>query len=76
MILADFIKQWQRTPQGAFQIAMIHAGLGDRDRAFEWLDRSFDDLSLTYYVMLPVFDDLHADPRFERLERRLRLRDL
>jgi len=76
VMLAEFIKKWQRTSQGAFQIAVVHAGLGDRDRAFEWLDRSFDDLSLVHYVMLPVFDDLHADPRFERLERRLRLQNL
>jgi len=75
-MVAEFTKQWQSTSQGAFHIAVVHAGLGDRDRAFEWLNRSFDDFSLAYYVMLPMFDDLHADPRFERLERRLRLQDL
>jgi hypothetical protein len=36
---------------------------------------SIDDLSLSSYIMLPLFDDLHADSRFERLRRRLGLQN-
>lgn len=54
-------------------IAEVYAGLGDYDRAFVWLDRSFDDYSLRAEIMSPLFDDLRADPRFDRVRRRLGL---
>jgi len=49
--------------------------LGARDQAFEWLDRSIDDLSLSENIMLPIFADLHADPLFKRLRARLGLQN-
>jgi hypothetical protein len=55
----------------AYEVAEIYAGLGDFDRAFFWLDRSFDDHSFWPSVMGPLFDELRADPRFNRLRRRL-----
>jgi tetratricopeptide (TPR) repeat protein len=55
----------------AFDVAAIYAGLGDLNRAFFWLDRSFDDYSLDPRIMGPLFDDLRADPRFNRVRRRL-----
>jgi tetratricopeptide (TPR) repeat protein len=57
----------------AFAVAEVYAGLGDYDQAFVWLDRSFDDYSLWPAIMGPLFDDLRADPRFERVRRRLGL---
>jgi TolB-like protein/DNA-binding SARP family transcriptional activator len=74
-VLADVMNHSERTNQGAFEVAAVHAGLGNRDQAFEWLNRSIDDLSLSENIMLPLFDDLHADPRFERLRRRLGLQN-
>jgi serine/threonine-protein kinase len=72
-VLADLTDHSERTNQGAFEVAVVHVGLGNRDRAFEWLDRSMDDLSLSENIMLPLFGDLHTDPRFERLRTRLGL---
>jgi DNA-binding SARP family transcriptional activator len=57
----------------AWAITEIYVGLRDYDRAFVWLDRSIDDYSLGVVVMGPGFDDLRADPRFERVRRRLHL---
>ena len=58
-----------------FHIAMAHAGLGDIDAAFSWLERGFakraafmDGVKIT-----PAFDGLHADPRWARLLRRMGL---
>lgn len=55
--------------------AMIvaYAGLGDRDRAFEWLERAFEqrDGILYWLRAVPVFDPLRPDPRFDGLVRRL-----
>jgi tetratricopeptide (TPR) repeat protein len=72
-ILSDLTAHAQRTNQGAFEVAVVYAGLGDRDHAFEWLDRSIDDLSLSPNIMLPLFDELHSDTRFERFRRELGL---
>jgi tetratricopeptide (TPR) repeat protein len=55
----------------AYGIAEVYIGLGDYDRAFVWLDRAFDDYSLNPRIMGPLFRDFRADPRFERVRRRL-----
>lgn len=72
-VLADLTRHSQSTGQGAFEVAVVYAGIGDRDRAFEWLDRSIEDRTLSSNIMLPLFDNLHSDPRFARLRRRIGL---
>jgi tetratricopeptide (TPR) repeat protein len=75
-ILAQLIARQERTGGGAFEVAVVHAGLGDFDQAFAWLDRSVEDQSLDEQIMTPAFEDLREDPRFERLARRLGLQNL
>ena len=75
-ILADLLARQQRTGSGAFEVAVVYAGLGDLDQAFGWLDRSVEDQSLDEQIMTPAFEDLREDPRFERLARRLGLQKL
>ena len=52
-----------------FAMALVHAGLGERDKVFEWLDRAFDahDIHLMYLTVNPKWDAYRADPRFEAL---------
>ena len=54
-----------------FDIAEVYIALGDYDRAFVWVDRSFDDYSLGSGIMGPLFARFRADPRFERVRQRL-----
>jgi len=56
-------------------IALIHAGLGDRDQAFVWLEKAYEDHSflLIFLKVEPRFDTLRSDPRFTELERRVGL---
>jgi TolB-like protein/Flp pilus assembly protein TadD len=56
-------------------VALIHNGLGDRDRAFQWLDNALRERSdwLIYLNVDPRFDPLRADPRFRELQRRVGL---
>ena len=56
-------------------VAFIHAGLGERDEAFAWLDRAYDgrDFILVFLKVDPTFDRLRADPRFAELVRRVGL---
>ena len=62
---------WREGRSGAYELAVVHAGLGDVDRAFEWLERSIEDRSLRYNIMEPMFADLHRDARFAAIRRRL-----
>src|SRR2546427_6279066 len=57
-------------------VAMIYAGLGDKGKAFEWLEKSYDDPALgagQSIKMDPAFDPLRSDPRFADLLRRMNL---
>ncbi|HEY8310502.1 MAG TPA: hypothetical protein VIG47_08095, partial [Gemmatimonadaceae bacterium] len=58
----------------SFDIAEVYIALGDNDRAFVWLDRSFDDYSLGSSIMGPLFAEFRADPRFDRIRKRLGVR--
>ena len=53
----------------AYELGIIHAALGDHDQAFEWLTCGVQERSgwVAYLRIDPCLDDLHADPRFERL---------
>lgn len=72
-VLAEFMSVWKRTEDGAFLIAVVYAGLGDRDRTIEWLNRSVDDASLSPQLHSPLFDELKADPRYQEFRRRIGL---
>jgi TolB-like protein/Flp pilus assembly protein TadD len=57
--------------------AWIHLGLGDRDAAFEWLDRAIDarDQLIMPIKSYAFFDPIRADPRFRELLRKMHLDD-
>jgi serine/threonine-protein kinase len=59
----------------AFQMARICTALGDRDRAFSWLDKAVEERSalLIFLKVNPFFDSLHSDARFGALLRRIGL---
>jgi Flp pilus assembly protein TadD len=59
----------------AFAVAVVHAGLGENDQAFAWLDKALQDRSesLLGYKDAPILDSLRADPRFTDLLRRMNL---
>lgn len=64
-----------RTDPPAYNVALVHLGLGDRDRAFEWLARAVDERSyrVVYLAGDPIFDGLESDPRFPELLTRIGL---
>jgi len=59
----------------SFQIAAIYAGLGEKDHAFEWLGKAYEERSdsLVYLMVDPRLDGLRSDPRFTDLARRVGL---
>jgi hypothetical protein len=56
-------------------VAVAFAIAGDRDKAFEYLEKSFSNESdeLVLVVRFPAFDSLGSDPRYTDLMRRLGL---
>ena len=62
-------------PKMPFDVAEVYAGLGDKDQAFAWLDRSVEErFAFTWkVVIMPQFDSLRSDPRYVALLRRMNL---
>jgi TolB-like protein/DNA-binding winged helix-turn-helix (wHTH) protein/Flp pilus assembly protein TadD len=57
------------------RIAFLHIGLGEIDRAFEWLERAIDarDWQVALLNIEPAFDTLRSDQRFAALVERVGL---
>jgi tetratricopeptide (TPR) repeat protein len=61
---------------GADGMALIYTGLGEKDKAFEWLEKAYLDGSIgggTGIAVDPIFDPLRSDPRFMDILRRMNL---
>lgn len=60
---------------GRYEIALVYAGLGDRNNAFKWLEEAYQahDVGLVYLRVDPCLDPLRSDPRFGDLMRRIHL---
>jgi len=58
-----------------YALAMIHAGLGDNERALAELDSAYVERPWTMFILRvdPFFDGLRADPRFVRLLKKVGL---
>jgi len=50
-------------------LAILYETLGERDRAFEWLNRAVDEHSgiFMFIKVDPFFDGMRSDPRFKNL---------
>jgi len=58
------------TPYG---VALVYAGMGDKDQAFHWLEKAFDDRAnwLVWLRFDPRWDSIRSDPRYADLVRRI-----
>lgn len=57
-----------------FNLAVVHLGLGDRQRALDYLERAYDADSqwMGWLNKDRMFDPLRSEPRFVALMRKLR----
>jgi len=64
-------------PMLAYQIAVLHLGLGEDDLALDWLHKACEAHSMGIYWLKiePIWDTLRPGPRFTELLRQLRLAD-
>ena len=73
-VLDQLLARSTRSYVSPFDIAVVYAGLGNRDQAFAWLEKAFDErprtmLSLKVNPRLRI--PLRSDPRFANLMRRV-----
>jgi len=59
----------------AVGFARVYAGLGDKEQAFAWLNKAYEERSSGLYLLKvdPIWDPLRSDPRFSDLLRRIGL---
>jgi TolB-like protein/Flp pilus assembly protein TadD len=76
-ILKELEAKYSRGESIGHYLATVHAGLGDKDQAFAWLEKDFDKRSglLSTITWRLYFDGLRSDPRYTDLVRRMNLAD-
>ena len=71
--LDELQERGRRQDVSSLHTAYVYIGLGDVDRAFEWLEKSYRERAglLVFLKVEPIFDPLRSDPRFADLLHRL-----
>jgi TolB-like protein/Tfp pilus assembly protein PilF len=74
-VLRELEAEARRRSVPPYDFAVIHAGLGDKERALAWLDKSLStrDPESMILPVDPRLDSLRGDPRFAALVRRMGL---
>ena len=74
-LIAELTERWKQSYFPPTYVALAYTGLGDKDKAFYWLDKAYaeQDAQLIYINVEPEFEPLRDDPRFHDLLRRIGL---
>ena len=74
-IVDELLALAKTTYVSAWAIAVIYIGMGEKDRAMEWLEKAYQDrnASLVWLKVNPEFDPIRSDARFKDLLARLNL---
>ncbi len=74
-ILAKLIERSKGDYVSTYDVAIVCAGLGDKEQAFQWLEKAFQERAhyLVHIKWEPRFENLHSDPRFQNLLRHIGL---
>ena len=75
-ILKELEEKYKKGESSGQFLAGVYAGLGDKDQAFAWLEKDFQQRSgqLPTIAWRLHFDGLRSDPRFVDLLRRMGLK--
>lgn len=66
--------QMQKGAEWAYGYAVAYAGIGDKDQALSWLERSYEAKEIWLLVTIkvdPLLAPLHGDPRFDAVVRKI-----
>jgi eukaryotic-like serine/threonine-protein kinase len=73
-ILKELEEKYAKKEANIQNIVAVYAGLGEKDKAFEWLERAFQTKGdLTYLKWAIPFESLRDDPRYKDLLKRMGL---
>jgi TolB-like protein/Flp pilus assembly protein TadD len=72
-ILGELKTRYGQAKASGHDIARVYVGLGDKDQAFDWLEKDFQSRVsvLPTWLATPPLDSLKNDPRYKDLERRI-----
>ncbi len=75
IIIARLQDDVRRDGIGRYEIALVYAGLGEKDEAFQWLQDAYraHDVGLVYLKVDPCLAPLRSDPRLRELMQRIGL---
>ncbi len=74
-VLGELDELAKRRYVSPYEKAVIHAGLGENEEAFAWLEKAYAERAgwLVYLQVEPRLDPLRSDPRFGNLVKRVGL---
>ena len=75
VVLDELLQTSRREYVPADSIALVYAGLGEKDEAFTWLEKAREEhaFKIAWLKVEPQWDSLRDDPRFADLLRRVGL---
>src|SRR5262249_20209851 len=76
-VLTQLLEDSQKKYVSPYDIAVIYTGLGDNDRALDWLSKAYEEHSgfMVYVYLDPRLKTLRRDARFRDLLRRMGFRN-
>jgi TolB-like protein/DNA-binding winged helix-turn-helix (wHTH) protein/Tfp pilus assembly protein PilF len=72
-VLEELKRQSQKSYVPPYNIAMIYAGLGEKDQALDWLEKGYEarDVHMIFLKVDPKWDSFRSDSRFQDLLQRM-----
>jgi TolB-like protein/Flp pilus assembly protein TadD len=72
-MLRDLLAMSEREAVPPRCFVVLYGELGERDRAFEWMEKAYEarDSGLFFLRVIPLYDPLRSDPRFDEILRRI-----
>jgi Flp pilus assembly protein TadD len=77
-VAEELKERFARKQANGYDLARVFVGLGDKDQAFEWLEKDFQSHTATMpgFLYIAPLDVLRDDPRFKDLTRRIGVAEL
>jgi len=70
----DVCRQLGTNDYNPFEVAVNYAKLGEKDTAFLWLEKAYDEHRIPFFIKTePQLDNIRSDPRYADLLRRMGL---
>ncbi len=75
-VLDELLARSSRRYVPAHSIMEIYVGLGNREKVFEWMEKSYQEHAngMAWLAVWPGFDSIRGDPRFDMYLRRIGLK--